>query len=103
MRVYPIRDSKNELEPSHYYPVCEGPMRKNFPDPSMGDAKTRRGPELHVVQRLQARDESGLEESVQLRAERDSLLWILRIVKREVNWTDDSPTLRMIDAALARS
>jgi hypothetical protein len=30
-------------------------------------------------------------------------LWILRIVRREVNWSDDSPTLRMIDAALARS
>jgi hypothetical protein len=24
-------------------------------------------------------------------------------VRREVNWSDDSPTLRMIDAALARS
>ena len=65
--------------------------------------KTRRGPELQVVQHAQARNDSGLEESVQLRAERDSLLWILRIVKREVNWTDDSPTLRMIDTALARA
>ena len=78
-------------------------MRKNLPDPSVSDAKTRRGPELQVVQHAQARDDSWLEESVQLRAERDSLLWILRIVKREVNWTDDSPTLRMIDAALARA
>ena len=78
-------------------------MRKNLPEPNMSDAKTRRGPELQVVQRAQTREDSGLEESVRLRAERDSLLWILRIVKREVNWTDDSPTLRMIDAALARS
>jgi hypothetical protein len=30
-------------------------------------------------------------------------LWILRIVRREVNWSLDSPTLRMIDAALARN
>jgi hypothetical protein len=44
-----------------------------------------------------------LDESVQLRAERDSLLWILRIVRREVNWSEDSPTLRMIEAALARN
>jgi hypothetical protein len=78
-------------------------MRKNLPDPSISDVKTRRVPELQLVQRAQARDDAGLEESVQLRAERDSLLWILRIVKREVNWTDDSPTLRMIDAALARA
>ena len=78
-------------------------MRKNLSDPNVSDAKTRRGPELQVVQRTQPRDDSGLEESTQLRAERDSLLWILRIVRREVNWTDDSPTLRMIDAALARS
>jgi hypothetical protein len=78
-------------------------MRNNLPDPGVSDAKTRRGPELHVIQRTQARDDSGLEESLQLRAERDSLLWILRIVRREVNWSDDSPTLRMIDAALARN
>jgi hypothetical protein len=76
-------------------------MRKNLPDPNVSDAKTLRGPGLHVVQRPEAR--SGLDESTQLRAERDSLLWILRIVRREVNWSDDSPTLRMIDAALARS
>jgi hypothetical protein len=78
-------------------------MRNNLPDPSVSDAKTRRGPELQVIQRTPAREDSGLEESVQLRAERDSLLWILRIVRREVNWSDDSPTLRMIDAALARN
>jgi hypothetical protein len=77
-------------------------MRKNLPDPSVSDAKTRRSPELHVLPRP-ATQNSALEESVQLRAERDSLLWILRIVRREVNWSDDSPTLRMIDAALARS
>jgi hypothetical protein len=78
-------------------------MRKNLPDPSVSDAKTRRSPELHVIPRAVTQNDSGLEESVQLRAERDSLLWILRIVRREVNWSDDSPTLRMIDAALARS
>ena len=78
-------------------------MRKNLPDPNVSDAKTLRGSGLHVVQRLEARSEAGLDESVQLRAERDSLLWILRIVRREVNWSDDSPTLRMIDTALARS
>jgi hypothetical protein len=78
-------------------------MRKNLPDPNVSDAKTLRGPGLHVVQRPEARKEAGLHESVQLRAERDSLLWILRIVRREVNWSDDSPTLRMIDTALARS
>jgi hypothetical protein len=77
-------------------------MRKNLPDPSAGDAKTRRGPELQVVKRPAVQSDSNLGESVQLRAERDSLLWILRIVRREVNWSDDSPTLRMIDAALAR-
>jgi hypothetical protein len=78
-------------------------MRKNLPDPSVGDVKTRRGPELQVVQRPAAvQSDTILDESVQLRAERDSLLWILRIVRREVNWSDDSPTLRMIDAALAR-
>jgi hypothetical protein len=77
-------------------------MRKNLPDPSAGDAKTRRGPELQVVKRPAVQSASNLDESVQLRAERDSLLWILRIVRREVNWSDDSPTLRMIDAALAR-
>jgi hypothetical protein len=73
-----------------------------LPDPSAGDAKTRRGPELQVVKRPAVQSASNLDESVQLRAERDSLLWILRIVRREVNWSDDSPTLRMIDAALAR-
>jgi hypothetical protein len=78
-------------------------MRKNLPDPSVSDAKTRRGPDLHVIPRAMAQGDSTLEESVRLRAERDSLLWILRIVRREVNWSDDSPTLRMIDAALARS
>jgi hypothetical protein len=79
-------------------------MRKNLPDPSGGDAKTRRGPELQVIQRPTAvQSDTTLEESVQLRAERDSLLWILRIVRREVNWSDDSPTLRMIEAALARA
>jgi hypothetical protein len=78
-------------------------MRKNLPDPSAMDAKTRRSPELHVVQRPTFATDSDLEESVRLRAERDSLLWILRIVRREVNWSDDSPTLRMIDAALARA
>jgi hypothetical protein len=78
-------------------------MRKNLPDPSVSDAKTRRGPDLHVIPRAMAQNDSTLDESVQLRAERDSLLWILRIVRREVNWSDDSPTLRMIDAALARS
>jgi hypothetical protein len=78
-------------------------MRKNLPDPSVSDAKARRGSELHVVPRAVAQSESTLSESVQLRAERDSLLWILRIVRREVNWSDGSPTLRMIDAALARS
>jgi hypothetical protein len=78
-------------------------MRKNLPDPGASDTKTRRSPELHVVQRPAPQSEAALPESVQLRAERDSLLWILRIVRREVNWSDDSPTLRMIDAALARS
>jgi hypothetical protein len=78
-------------------------MRKNLPDPSVSDAKTRRGPELQVIQRMAPQSECGLDESVRMRAERDSLLWILRIVRREVNWSDDSPTLRMIDAALARS
>jgi hypothetical protein len=77
-------------------------MRKNLPDPSAGDAKTRRGSELQVVKRPAVQSDSNLDESVQLRAERDSLLWILRIVRREVNWSDDSPTLRIIDAALAR-
>jgi hypothetical protein len=61
-----------------------------------------RGPELRAVERAEMRGGSTLDPSVQLRAERDSLLWILRIVRREVNWSDDSPTLRMIDAALAR-
>jgi hypothetical protein len=78
-------------------------MRKNFPDPNVSDAKTLRGPGLHVVQRPEARSATCLDESTQLRAERDSLLWILRIVRREVNWSEDSPTLRMLDAALARS
>jgi hypothetical protein len=78
-------------------------MRKNLPDPNVSDAKTRRGPELHVIQRAALQSDAGLDEPVALRAERDSLLWILRIVRREVNWSDDSPTLRMIDAALARS
>jgi hypothetical protein len=78
-------------------------MRKNLPDPSQSDAKTRRSPELHVIQRPDVRAASTLDESVQLRAERDSLLWILRIVRREVNWSEDSPTLRMIEAALARN
>ncbi len=77
-------------------------MRKNLPDPSAGDVKTRRGRELQVVPRLPVQQDSALDETVKLRAERDSLLWILRIVRREVNWSDDSPTLRMIDAALAR-
>lgn len=78
-------------------------MRKNLPDPSVSDAKTHRSPGLHVVQRSETRSEVALDPSVQLQAERDSLLWILRIVRREVNWSDDSPTLRMIDAALARA
>jgi hypothetical protein len=78
-------------------------MRKNLSDPGVNDAKTRRGPELHVIQRSAPQSDSALDESVRLRAERDSLMWILRIVRREVNWSDDSPTLRMIDAALARS
>jgi hypothetical protein len=77
-------------------------MRKNLPDPSASDAKARRGAELHVIQRAVPQSDSALPQSVLLRAERDSLLWILRIVRREVNWSDDSPTLRMIDAALAR-
>jgi hypothetical protein len=78
-------------------------MRKNLSDPGVSDGKTRRSAELHVIQRAQVQSDAPLEESVRLRAERDSLLWILRIVRREVNWSDDSPTLRMIDAALARS
>ena len=78
-------------------------MRKNLPDPNVSEAKTRRSPELHAVQRATLQSASGLDESVQMRAERDSLLWILRIVRREVNCSVDSPTLRMIDAALARS
>jgi hypothetical protein len=78
-------------------------MRKNLSDPSVSDAKTRRSAELHVIQRAAVQSDAPLDESVRLRVERDSLLWILRIVRREVNWSDDSPTLRMIDAALARS
>ncbi|GAC1335485.1 MAG: hypothetical protein NVSMB26_20130 [Beijerinckiaceae bacterium] len=87
-------------------------MRKNLSDPSAPDSngpgssgrdvKAARGPELRAVPRAEVRNESTLDPSVQLGAERDSLLWILRIVRREVNWSDDSPTLRMIDAALAR-
>jgi hypothetical protein len=103
MRVYSIRDSKKELKPSHCCPDREGLMRKNLPDPNVSDAKTRRSPELHVVPRPALQSDSRLDESVQMRAERDSLLWILRIVRREVNWSDDSPTLRMIEAALARN
>ncbi len=78
-------------------------MRKNLPDEIIRDVTMLRGPDLHVVQRPTSQTDSALPESVQLRAERDSLLWILRIVRREVNWSDDSPTLRMINAALARS
>jgi hypothetical protein len=77
-------------------------MRKNLPDPNISDAKTRRSAGLHVLQPSGNRSEVALDDSVRLQAERDSLLWILRIVRREVNWSEDSPTLRMIDAALAR-
>ena len=76
-------------------------MRKNLPDQIVSGAKRRGVPDLHVIPAPQA--DSALPESVRLRAERDSLLWILRIVRREVNWSEDSPTLRMISAALARS
>ena len=31
----------------------------------------------------------------------DSLMWVLRIVRREVNWGPDSPTLRLIDRSMA--
>jgi hypothetical protein len=72
---------------------------RNLPDQIVSDAKRRGNP--HVIQAPQT--DSALPESVRLRAERDSLLWILRIVRREVNWSEDSPTLRMISAALARS
>jgi hypothetical protein len=78
-------------------------MRKNLSDPSVNDAKTPRSAELHVIPRAALQSDSTLDESVRVSAERDSLLWILRIVRREVNWSEDSPTLRMIDAALARS
>ena len=46
-------------------------MRKNLPDPSAGDAKTRRGPELQVVKRPAVQSDSNLDKSVQLRAERN--------------------------------
>jgi hypothetical protein len=78
-------------------------MRKNLPDQIVGDAKACRGSDLQVRERATPHSDPALPESLQVRAERDSLLWILRIVRREVNWTDDSPTLRMINAALARS
>ena len=31
----------------------------------------------------------------------ESLTWILRIVRREVNWGPDSPTLRLIEQSIA--
>jgi hypothetical protein len=31
----------------------------------------------------------------------DSLTWVLRIVRRKVNWDPDSPTLRLIDQSIA--
>jgi hypothetical protein len=77
-------------------------MRKNLPPRLLPEATCRR-PDLNVVHPTTAQTDSTLPEFVQLCAERDSLLWILRIVRREVNWSDDSPTLRMINAALARS
>jgi hypothetical protein len=76
-------------------------MAKNLPNPILRDVKSPGGPDFQVVPAPQT--ESTLSGSVQTRAERDSLLWILRIVRREVAWSEDSPTLRMIDAALARS
>jgi hypothetical protein len=30
-----------------------------------------------------------------------SLIWVLRIVRREVNWGPDSPTLRLVDQSIA--
>lgn len=30
----------------------------------------------------------------------ESLMWVLRIVRREVNWGPDSPTLRLIERSM---
>jgi hypothetical protein len=77
-------------------------MRKNLPTKIVPGA-TYPSCEINVVHPTTSQTDSALPEPVQFRAERDSLLWILRIVRREVNWSDDSPTLHMINAALARS
>ena len=31
----------------------------------------------------------------------DSLTWVLRIVRRKVNWDPDSPTLRLVEQSIA--
>ena len=31
----------------------------------------------------------------------ESLTWVLRIVRREINWGPDSPTLRLVDQSIA--
>ena len=31
----------------------------------------------------------------------ESLMWVLRIVRREINWGPDSPTLRLVEQSIA--